>query len=70
MQIGKLRHKIIIEKVTETINDLGEVIESWAEFAIWKASTAYSLGDVVEPTTPNDYVYECTTAGTSGATEP
>jgi len=36
----------------------------------WQASTAYSLGDVVEPTTPDGNVYECTTAGTSGATEP
>ncbi len=36
----------------------------------WQASTAYSLGDVVEPTTPDGNVYECTTAGTSGGTEP
>jgi len=36
----------------------------------WAASTAYSAGDVVHPTTLNGYVYECTTAGTSGTTEP
>jgi len=36
----------------------------------WQASTAYSLGDVVRPTTRNGYVYECTTAGTSDAAEP
>lgn len=37
----------------------------------WATSTAYSSGDRVEPTTPNGYVYECTTAGTSDAsTEP
>lgn len=36
MQSGRLRHKISIEKVTETINDAGEVTESWGEFAnIW-----------------------------------
>lgn len=36
MQSGKLRHKILIEKVTETINDAGEVTENWVEFAnIW-----------------------------------
>ena len=36
MQSGKLRHKISIEKVNETINDAGEVTESWVEFAnIW-----------------------------------
>lgn len=36
----------------------------------WAATTAYSLGDRVEPTTPNTYVYEVTTAGTSGGSEP
>lgn len=37
----------------------------------WSTATAYSLNDRVEPTTPNGYVYECTTAGTSDAsTEP
>lgn len=37
----------------------------------WATATAYSLNDRVEPTTPNGFVYECTTAGTSHAsTEP
>ena len=38
----------------------------------WKASTAYALNDKVFPTDPSTtpYYYECTTAGTSGATEP
>lgn len=36
----------------------------------WAATTAYSLGNYVVPTSPNNRVYECTTAGTSGATEP
>jgi hypothetical protein len=39
--------------------------------ASWAAATAYVLGDIVEPTTPNTYRYKCTTAGTSHAsTEP
>lgn len=38
--------------------------------ADWKASTAYSLGALVEPTTPNTYKYVCTTAGTSDSSEP
>lgn len=38
--------------------------------ADWAATTAYSLGNRVEPTTPNTYVYEVTTAGTSGGSEP
>lgn len=36
----------------------------------WEASTAYSLGDSIIPTTPNGYRYECTVAGTSGGSEP
>lgn len=41
----------------------------------WVASTAYVLGDRVIPTGSatairRNYVYECTTAGTSGGTEP
>lgn len=36
----------------------------------WEASTAYSLGDSVRPTTPDGYRYECTQAGTSDGSEP
>lgn len=36
----------------------------------WAATTAYSLGDFIEPTTPNTRFYKCTTAGTSAGTEP
>lgn len=36
----------------------------------WAATTAYIVGDVVEPTTPNTYRYTCTTAGTSAGSEP
>ena len=38
--------------------------------ADWVTVTAYSLGDRVEPTTPNTFVYEVTTAGTSDGSEP
>ena len=34
----------------------------------WEANTAYSLRNVVIPTTANNYVYICTSAGTSHAT--
>ena len=36
----------------------------------WTATTAYALGDLCKPTTPNDYWYICTVAGTSDAAEP
>jgi len=38
--------------------------------ADWEAATAYALGDFVVPTTPNGHYYQCTTAGTSDASEP
>lgn len=37
---------------------------------VWAATTAYSLGDRVVPTSSNGFYYECTTAGTSAGTEP
>lgn len=36
----------------------------------WAASTAYSVGDYVIPTTANGHIYKCTVAGTSGSSEP
>ncbi|MCD6418865.1 hypothetical protein J7M00_08805, partial [bacterium] len=36
----------------------------------WSASTAYSEGDYIRPTSANGYSYECTVAGTSGSSEP
>lgn len=36
----------------------------------WTASTAYSTGDTVLPTTANGRMYRCTTAGNSAASEP
>jgi hypothetical protein len=38
--------------------------------ADWEASTAYTKGQFVAPTTKNGYRYECTTAGTSDSSEP
>ncbi len=36
----------------------------------WAATTAQSLGDFIRPVVPNGFVYEVTTAGTTGGTEP
>jgi len=37
---------------------------------VWQASTAYSAGDMVRPTTDNDFVYYALNDGTSGSSEP
>lgn len=36
----------------------------------WEATTAYTLGQSVEPTVDDTFRYECTTAGTSSGSEP
>lgn len=36
----------------------------------WVASTSYSAGDTVKPTTENGYIYRCTSGGTSDSSEP
>ena len=49
--------------IVVALDDYGEV---------WQPNTAYSLGDKIRPTPSNEtgYVYQCTAAGTSGASEP
>jgi len=36
----------------------------------WAASTAYSVGQTISPPSANGHIYQCTAAGTSGATPP
>ncbi len=35
---------------------------------VWTIATSYALGDIIEPTVSNGYIYKVTTAGTSSAT--
>ena len=46
--------------------------ETWASYTppIWATGTAYVLGQWVIPTAANGHYYKCTTAGTSGGTQP
>lgn len=37
---------------------------------VWEADTAYIVGDRVQPTVSDGFVYKCTTAGTSDSSEP
>jgi len=52
--------------------DYGETQDGGARWksGIWVKNTAYVAGDMVIPTNPNGHFYRCTTAGTSGASEP
>jgi len=40
------------------------------ETQIWEASTEFTVGQKIRPTTYNRYSYNCTTAGISGTSEP
>lgn len=46
---------------------------TYATLSTWAASTAYTVGTLIKPTAPaagREWVFRCTTAGTSGSTEP
>ena len=43
-------------------------LKLWPE--AWASTTAYITGDIVKASTYNSLSYECSTAGTSGASEP
>lgn len=52
------------------LNGIDGAAKNIAVISDWVLSTAYILGDEVKPSTPNDYRYVCTLAGSSDATEP
>lgn len=54
----------VIGKITSSYNN------SSGQLPQWNRSTAYTQNAIVIPTTANGYMYICTRAGTSGATEP
>ena len=44
--------------------------DGWPLDGLWEASTAFTLGQHVQPTTSNGYRYECTVAGTTDSSAP
>jgi hypothetical protein len=49
---------------------LSTILDNHVRFTTWTASTVYSVGDTVVPTTPNGRVYRCVIDGTSLTTQP
>jgi len=68
----QLLHQNIVEIFSpDCRTDLGDTeCAVTLEPSDWQADTAYSVGDTVKATTYNGRRYICSTAGTSGGTEP
>jgi hypothetical protein len=55
---------------TLTDDQVGDVVDQAQTFQSYAASTAYTVGQIVQPSAPNGHRYECTTAGTTAASAP
>lgn len=70
----KIRIAILEWIGSEDTGITSDVVNDWSKTAylapIWQGSTAYSTGGYARPITSNNYFYECTTAGTSGSSQP
>ncbi len=52
-------------------NPVAKWIDTWGQrLATWQGGHAYSQGAIVQPPTPNGYLYECSTAGTTNSSAP
>jgi hypothetical protein len=68
-EIDKVNDTFKMALMTDSFSFDPDKHKAWDADA-WQADTAYSVGDVVKPTTENGYLYRCTSAGTSDSTEP
>jgi len=57
----------VMPQFTSTI---GDTVTEQPDYTTWAASTDYTTGSYVMPSTANGFFYEATTGGTSGSTEP
>ncbi len=62
--VTRLRSSASLQRVLENIR------ADYNGYPKWRRETVYTTSDYVIPTNFNGYYYQCTTAGTSGTTEP
>ena len=62
--ITRLRNSAALQRVMENIR------ADYNVYPKWRSGAAYTTSNYVIPTNFNGHYYRCTTAGTSGATEP
>jgi hypothetical protein len=77
--MAKWKNPIVLDAELDVIAMADEVVicsdqpSTWYEATnppAWSNGVVKALGDAVRPTARNGYTYECTTAGTTGSTEP
>jgi len=61
-----------IELVIDTINValISSAYQTHIEWPVWVLSTPYVVGDIIRDVAGGGHAFECTTAGTSGGSEP
>jgi len=59
-----------LQKFTDLHRTMENIRAAYHGNPKWRSGTAYAVNATVIPTNPNGRYYTCTTAGTSGATEP
>ncbi len=72
-KLNVINRLLLLTKVVKRLEDDGEIhfFVPTISGQTWVAATAYVLLDYVQPATPNNnFTYRCTTAGTSGGSEP
>lgn len=63
-------HAAITTEPVLTTTEVETIVDACKRASTWVAATAYAIGTVVRPTTPNGHYYVVVQAGTAGATEP
>lgn len=67
------RVKVIAQAAVEptlTDDQVGDVVDQSQTFSTYAASTAFYIGQTIQPIAPNGHRYICTVAGTTGSTAP
>lgn len=69
--LGKSANDLVANVLTAEADQDADTTGDWDDaLGAWAASTAYSVGAVVRPTTRNGKTYYCSVAGTSHTVEP
>lgn len=63
-------HAATADQPTLTAGEVEGIVDGCKRAATWVAGTAYVIGAMIRPITPNGHYYRAVQGGTSGTTEP